>query len=73
MIKVRCFKCGHAFQLTEQYIANALAAEGVSGKPAHYVVECPQCRQSNKVSLKRVRLPEPEQPGQQVSEEEGNE
>ena len=68
MVKVRCFKCGHAFQLTEQYIANALAAEGTSGKPPHYVAECPQCRQSNKVSLKRVRLPEPE-----VAEEEEGE
>lgn len=61
MVKVRCFKCGNAFQLTEQYIANALAAEGVSGKPSHYAVECPRCRQANKVSLKRVRLPEPEE------------
>lgn len=60
MIKVRCYKCGHAFQLTEQYIANDLAAQGIEGKPAHYVIECPQCRQANKVSLKRVRLPEPE-------------
>ena len=62
MIKVRCFKCGHAFQLTEQYIANDLAAQGVEKKPAHYLIECPQCRQANKVSLKRVRLPEPEAP-----------
>lgn len=68
MIKVRCFKCGHAFQLTEQHIANALAAEGISGKPSHYVADCPHCRQSNKVSLKRVRLPEPE-----VAEEEEGE
>ena len=59
MVKLRCFKCGHAFQLTEQYIANDLAAQGVEKKPAHYVIECPQCRQANKVSLKRVRLPEP--------------
>ena len=60
MVKVRCFKCGNAFQLTEQYIANALAADGIAGKPSHYVAECPRCRQANKVSLKRVRLPEPE-------------
>jgi Zn ribbon nucleic-acid-binding protein len=60
MIKVRCFKCSHAFQLTEQQIANRLAAEGITHKPAHYVAECPRCRQSNKVSLRRVRLPEPE-------------
>ena len=35
MIKVRCFKCGTAFQLTEQYIANTLEAEGTKRKPAH--------------------------------------
>jgi len=61
MIKARCFKCGHVFQLTEQFVANALAAEGVSGKPSHYVAECPQCRQAIKIPLKRARLPEPEQ------------
>jgi transcription elongation factor Elf1 len=61
MVKVRCFRCGQAFQLTEQFIANELAAQGFDKKPAHYVAECPNCRQSNKVSLKRVRLPAPEQ------------
>jgi hypothetical protein len=61
MVKVRCFKCGNAYQLTEQFIANALAARGIEGKPSHYVAECPRCRQANKISLKRVRLPEPEQ------------
>jgi hypothetical protein len=60
MIKARCYKCGNAFQLTEQYIANELAAEGVDRKPTHYVAECPQCRQAIKISLKRVRLPAPE-------------
>ena len=60
MIKTRCFKCGHAFQLTEQNVANALAAEGVAGKPAHYTAECPRCRQAIKMSLKRVRLPKAE-------------
>ena len=71
MVKVRCFKCGHAFQLTEQYIANDLAAQGIERKPVHYVVECPNCRQANKVSLKRVRLPEPEpMPEQEEPEEE---
>jgi hypothetical protein len=62
MIKVRCYKCGNAFQLTEQFIANELAAEGVERKPAHYTAECPRCRQAIKVSLKRARLPEPQQP-----------
>ena len=69
MVKVRCFKCGNAFQLTEQHIANLLAAEGITGKPTHYTVECPRCRQANKVSLKRVRLPEPEAPEDQGAEE----
>jgi Zn ribbon nucleic-acid-binding protein len=70
MVKVRCFKCGHAFQLTEQYIANDLAAQGIEKKPAHYVAECPNCRQANKVSLKRVQLPEPEIPVQEEADEE---
>jgi Zn ribbon nucleic-acid-binding protein len=70
MIKVRCFKCGHAFQLTEQYIANDLAAQGIEKKPTHYVAECPHCRQANKVSLKRVRLPEPEIPTGEEGQEE---
>jgi len=69
MIKVRCFKCGNAFQLTEQYIANALVAQGITGKPAHYVAECPRCRQANKVSLKRVHLPEAEKPEDQAAAE----
>jgi Zn ribbon nucleic-acid-binding protein len=60
MIKARCFRCGHAFQLTEQNIANALAAQGITGKPTHYTAECPQCRRVNKISLRRVVLPEPE-------------
>ena len=68
MVKVRCFRCGNAFQLTEQNIANALAAEGVTGKPAHYSAECPRCRRANKVSLKRVRLPEPETLEEESSE-----
>lgn len=72
MVKVRCFKCGHAFQLTEQYIANDLADQGVEKKPTHYVIECPRCRQANKVSLKRVRLPEPEAtPAEEEAQEAG--
>ena len=67
MIKVRCFRCGNAFQLTEQHVANALAAEGISGKPSHYVATCPHCRHAIKVSLQRVRLPAPEATGEQPS------
>ena len=69
MFKVRCYKCGNAFQLTEQFIANELAAEGVERKPAHYTAECPRCRQGIKVSLKRVRLPEPQQPEEEETPE----
>ena len=57
MIKVRCYRCGNAFHLTEQFVANDLAQQGVEKKPTHYVAECPQCRTANKVSLRRVRLP----------------
>lgn len=73
MIKARCFKCGNAFQLTEQHIANTLAAEGVTRKPAHYAAECPHCRQTIKVSLKRVRLPKAEAPEEEVTPEEPEE
>jgi Zn ribbon nucleic-acid-binding protein len=73
MIRARCFKCGHAFQLTEQFVANALAAEGVGGKPSHYVAECPQCRQAIKISLKRVRLPESQVQVEAETEEQGTE
>lgn len=62
MIKARCFRCGHAFLLTEQYVANALAAEGIVRKPSHYTAECPSCRKANKISLRGVRLPKPESP-----------
>ena len=68
MIKTRCFKCGNAYQLTEQFIANALAAEGITKKPPHYGAECPRCRQVNKISLKRVRLPDAETEEEQDSE-----
>jgi uncharacterized C2H2 Zn-finger protein len=73
VVKVRCFKCGQAFQLTEQYIANTLAAGGITDRPTHYVAECPRCRQANKVSLKRMRLPEPEEAEEPATEEEGSE
>ena len=69
MIKARCYKCGNAFQLTEQFIANELAAQGVERKPPHYTAECPHCRQAIKVSLKRVRLPEPQKPEQEDTPE----
>jgi hypothetical protein len=65
MIKIRCFRCGNAFQLTEQHVANALAAQGISSKPSHYVADCPHCRHAIKVSLRRVRLPAPEAAGEQ--------
>lgn len=61
MIKGRCYRCGFAFALAEQFVANALAAEGVAGKPSHYAAECPRCRQVNKLSLRGARLPHPEQ------------
>lgn len=60
MIKVRCFRCGFAFALAEQTVANALAAEGASQKPTHHMAECPHCRRMNKVSLRGVHLPEAE-------------
>lgn len=69
MIKVRCFRCGNAFSLTEQHIANSLAAQGIGGKPSLYVADCPHCRHAIKVPLRRVRLPEPEVTAEPPAEE----
>ena len=54
MINVTCFKCGWKFTLDEEAIAES-QAETETPPPRHYVVECPRCRQANKVSLKRRR------------------
>ncbi len=62
MVKVRCYRCGFAFTLTEQHISNMLAAQGIAEKPTHYSTECPRCRHINKVSLARVTLPAAETP-----------
>jgi hypothetical protein len=62
MIKARCYRCGNPFTLTEQFVSNALAAQGVTAKPTHYATECPRCRHVNKLSLGRAHLPEPEPP-----------
>jgi hypothetical protein len=70
MVKVRCFKCGNAFQLTEQFIANALAAEEVAERPTHYLATCPHCRQAIKVPLRGVHLPPPEAPAETAGEQE---
>ena len=70
MIKARCFRCGNAFTLAEQAVANALAVEGVTEKPTHYAAECPRCRRMNKVSLKGVHLPEPEKADDVLTAEE---
>jgi NMD protein affecting ribosome stability and mRNA decay len=71
MVRARCYRCGFQIQLTEQFVANALAAQGVSGKPEHYTAECPHCRQANKIPLKRVRLPAPQESGQEAPSAEG--
>ncbi len=53
MINVTCFKCSWSFTVDEEVLAESLD-EG-EAPPRHYVVECPRCRQANKVSVKRRR------------------
>lgn len=53
MINVTCFKCGWKFTIDEEAIAESQAEADTP--PRHYVVECPRCRQANKVALKRGR------------------
>lgn len=62
MIRVTCFKCTHKFSVDEvALLAQQSPAEGQEGdeepKPRlkHLVVECPFCRQANKVPLPRPR------------------
>lgn len=54
MINVTCFKCGWKFTIDEEAIAESFAEAG-NPLPRHYVVECPRCRQANKVPLQRRR------------------
>ena len=62
MIRVTCFKCTHKFSVDEvALLAEQTATEGQEGdedakpRPKHLVVECPFCRQANKVALPRPR------------------
>jgi len=52
MINVRCFKCGWFFTVDEK----ALAEQQGEENPRHYVVECPRCRQVNKIPARQVRV-----------------
>ena len=56
MIHVTCFKCGWRFTLDEEAIAESVA-EAETSPARHYVVECPRCRQANKVALKKGSRP----------------
>jgi|Deesub1362B_J571_1020462.scaffolds.fasta_scaffold00990_5 transcription elongation factor Elf1 len=47
MINVTCFKCGKKFSFDEEAIKEE--------HKLHYVVNCPFCRQANKVSPQRKR------------------
>lgn len=53
MINVTCFKCGWRFTVDEEVLAENLAE--AEAPPRHYVVECPRCRQANKVPIRRGR------------------
>ncbi len=62
MIRVTCFKCTHKFSVDEvALLAEQSPTEGQEGdekpkpRPRHLVVECPFCRQTNKVPLPRPR------------------
>jgi hypothetical protein len=68
MVTVTCYGCKRRFNVTEQEIADGLARLE-KANPRFYVVRCPACQATNKISLKRLRLPAPTPPVEEAGPE----
>lgn len=55
MFTIRCFKCGWAWSLNAHEVAAALEAAQAEHHTKHHMIECPNCRRANKVSIKQLR------------------
>ena len=57
---VRCSYCRHSFNLTREYIAEAVAEAAEKGQKYHSL-ECPNCRKQVKVPIAQMKryVPEP--------------
>jgi hypothetical protein len=53
-MQVRCYKCRWSFRLHPDTIATILEEVKESGA-SHYVISCPQCRNTIKVPVKQLR------------------
>lgn len=54
MVRITCMRCNRSYQLTPEQIATAVTVTRGT-KHKHYVVECPYCRYTAKVSLRLIR------------------
>ena len=53
-MNIRCTYCRRSFNLTRDYIGQAIT-EVTANKQKHHVVECPHCRKHNKVALRQLK------------------
>lgn len=54
MFSLRCFKCGWPLNLKREEL-EAAVTEAMANKESHYGLVCPNCRRTNKVSVKQMR------------------
>ena len=54
MMQVRCRKCGWNFTLSRDAITNIMN-EVQESKATHYTIDCPKCRQRNKVQTRMLK------------------
>lgn len=60
---VRCSYCRHSFNLSRDYIAQALS-EASGNRQKYHALECINCRKLIKVPLKQLRRFAPEEPAE---------
>lgn len=53
-MNVHCQYCRHSFNLSRDYVAEAVA-DAAEKKQKYHAVECPKCRKTNKVSISQMK------------------
>ena len=53
-MNVHCTYCRHSFNLTPDYMAQAVSEAATKNHKSH-AMECPSCRKNVKVSVKQMR------------------
>lgn len=67
---VRCSYCRHTFNLTRDYLVQAVA-ESAEKRQKYHVVECINCRKKIKVPLAQMKRYVPEEQPEEVESKEG--